>query len=403
MQAGGRAVLGGRGLPMPPPPQGPVAAPSGRSGEVCQWPGEAAESRTGRARRSSGPTARPVASLSRARTGSRSLPPSVPAAGGDFGPARARRLARRRVEVMLPPVLLLLFPALLRPGAAEPEAQLISSRPETFTCVAAAPTLAWYLDGEEGSGSGGGAWGVAERRLNCSAVDPATGHESSATVVLHLHVAPEVAQQAAAGSEDGREGGLLMLLVVLLVQARPPAHLTWLAPDGRLAVNASRFVLVDARTFPGLRRHAVQLQLRAWARNFSREGAAVVNASVLPPGFLDTHIELPLLALVVGAAGALAVLGVLGTLLSYLVYQKGKKAAGLTQPAPSPARDSNHLMPQGPRLPRANMSVPINLQLNDLTPEPKASGAEDKEGALSEPEDSLALEDRGRRGKHVPF
>lgn len=46
------------------------------------------------------------------------------------------------------------------------------------------------------------------------------------------------------------------------------------------------------------------------------------------PGLLDTHVELPVLALVVGAAVALGALLCLGILVSCAVYREGKKAAG---------------------------------------------------------------------------
>nr|XP_056716802.1 transmembrane protein 25 [Euleptes europaea] len=308
--------------------------------------------------------------------------------------------ARRRL------LLLLLLPALLRPGVAEPEAP---GEGRAFTCLSPAPSLSWYLDGEgsgassspaafEESGGGGGGGPVVgtarrlDRRLNCSAVDPATGHESRAAVVLHVQFQPELLP-VDGRADEGRGPGLLLVLLVL-VQASPPARITWVDADGRRTVDTSHFLIVDAKTYPWLSRRAVEVQLRTWARNDSH-AAGRANASALLPGFLDTRIELPLLALLVGAAVTLGVFVGLGTLISCVVYQKGKKAAGLTRPAPLPASDSNHLMPQGPRLPRANMSLPSNLQLNVLTPEPKADGVEDEEGALSEPENSLALENRG--------
>lgn len=49
---------------------------------------------------------------------------------------------------------------------------------------------------------------------------------------------------------------------------------------------------------------------------------------LLSPGFLDAHIELPLLALVAGGGAALGTLLCLGALVSRVVYRKGKAAAG---------------------------------------------------------------------------
>nr|XP_034995346.1 transmembrane protein 25 isoform X4 [Zootoca vivipara] len=118
-------------------------------------------------------------------------------------------------------LLLLLLPP---PGLAEPEttidgralsfSNLQEAESRAFTCLSAAPSLAWYLNGErqESSGSGrflatgdggsGSGNGVAfeesssstfvvtarrlDRQLNCSATDPATGHVSNASVLLNV-------------------------------------------------------------------------------------------------------------------------------------------------------------------------------------------------------------------------
>ncbi|KAH0623399.1 hypothetical protein JD844_031672 [Phrynosoma platyrhinos] len=62
--------------------------------------------------------------------------------------------------------------------------------------------------------------------------------------------------------------------------------------------------------------------------------------------------------------------------------------------------DSSNLKPRGlPRVPRASISLPANLQLNDLTGQEKRAGDAPVEGeeerALSEPENSLVLVERG--------
>ncbi|XP_060107617.1 transmembrane protein 25 [Heteronotia binoei] len=301
-------------------------------------------------------------------------------------------------------LLALLLPALLPPGAAEPEE---AEGRAAFSCLAAAPSLAWYLDGESNSSSAPGATPRRlHRRLNCSALDPASGR--LAPVLLHVHFKPELVQVEARAAEGGPQRPGLLLVLLVLVRASPPASITWVDPDGRRMVNTSHFLIVDAKTYPWLAGHTLEVQLRGWARNLSSPdddpAGLGLNASLLLPGFLDTHVELPLLALVIGAAVALALFVGLGTLVSFVGYQKGKVASGLALPAQQPPRDSSsHAKPQGPpRLPRANMSLPSNLQLNDFPPEPPskaatvpAEGAEDEEAALSEPENSLALANRG--------
>ncbi|XP_053222434.1 transmembrane protein 25 isoform X1 [Podarcis raffonei] len=334
-------------------------------------------------------------------------------------------------------LLLLLLPP---PGLAEPEttidgralsfSSLQEAERRAFTCLSAAPSLAWYLNGERqetsgsgrflatgdgGSGSGnGGAFEESssstfvvtarrlDRQLNCSATDPATGHVSNASVLLNVQFKPEIVKMDA-HYEEAREPGLLLVLFVL-VQANPPANITWVDQDGQVMVNTSNFLIVDTKTYPWLTNHTVQVQLSSRAQNFSFSASndvGIINSSIPLPGFLDTRIELSLLVLVVGCVAALATVLALGGLISCAIYRQGKKAAGLAPPAPLPLSDSNNLRPMAARLPRANMSLPSNLQLNDLTPETKAkvrmegAAVEQEEEGRSEPENNFALVERG--------
>ncbi|XP_061449312.1 transmembrane protein 25 isoform X2 [Rhineura floridana] len=338
-----------------------------------------------------------------------------------------------------PPLLLLLLQALFPAGLAELEAMidgralsvrsLREAESRAFTCLAAAPSLAWYLNGErqETNGSsrllatdgqddsGGGPFEDSssstfvvtarrlDRQLNCSATDPATGRVANASVLLNVQFKPEIVRMDAR-YEEAREPGLLLVLFVL-VQANPPASITWVDQEGQVIVNTSHFLIVDTKTYPWLINHTVQVQLSSLAKNFSFSASndlGIINSSVPLPGFLDTRIELPLLALVVGGAVTLGTLLGLGTLISCAVYQQGKKAAGLSPPVLVPPSDSNNLKPKVARLPRANRSLPANLQLNNLTPEPKAKDRmtegtalqQEEEEGFSEPEDSLALAER---------
>ncbi|XP_077162925.1 transmembrane protein 25 isoform X4 [Paroedura picta] len=259
-------------------------------------------------------------------------------------------------------------PLPFRTGAPEPEAESGAS-----SCLAAAPSLAWYLDGDtdgsgtpepatEGAFQEAGSSGVTfvvrprhlDRLLNCSTVDPASGHVSRTSVALHvqcewtgrlvgrwaagpgspwptasclcLTVQPELVQVEA--HSDHSQPPSLLLVLFVLVQAQPPASITWVDLDGRLMINTSHFLIVDTKTYPWMANHTLEVQLRSWTHN----QAGILNTSILLPGFLDTHVELPLLALVVSAAVSLGLLTGLAALSSYVGYQKGKKAAGLTLP-----------------------------------------------------------------------
>ncbi|KAJ6653184.1 hypothetical protein lerEdw1_010057 [Lerista edwardsae] len=288
-------------------------------------------------------------------------------------------------------LLLLLLPLPL-PGLAEPEATvegrvLPALHPQeapspAFTCLAAAPSLAWYLNGErqgESDGSGrlmatgngdafeegsSSTFVVTTRRLhrplNCSATDPVTGRVSSASVLLNVQFKPEFVKVGARYEEGSREPGLLLVLFVL-VRANPPASITWVDQDGQVMVNTSSFLIVDTKTYPWLTNHTVQLQLSSRAQNISLRAA---NSSVLLPGFLDARIELPLLALVVGGGRRPG---------DAAVPRRTHRQSGLPE-GQGCSSSANNLEPAGAQLPRANLSLPANLQLNDLAPKARGLG-----------------------------
>uniref|UniRef100_A0A673VCG6 Transmembrane protein 25 n=1 Tax=Suricata suricatta TaxID=37032 RepID=A0A673VCG6_SURSU len=270
------------------------------------------------------------------------------------------------------PHTLLLLPALLSSGWGElapqidgqtwAERALRENERHAFTCRVAGglgtPRLAWYLDGrlQEAStwrllSAGGEAFSggtstftvTAQRtqhELNCSLQDPGSGRSANASVILNVQFEPEIAQVGAEHPE-ARGAGLLVVLFAL-VRANPPANVTWIDQDGPVTVNASDFLVLDAQSYPWLTNHTVQLQLRSLARNLS-----VVAANAV-----------------------------------------GVTSASL--PAPGPSRrpslissDSNNLKLNNVRLPRENMSLPSNLQLNDLTPDSRAEKPADRQMAQS--------------------
>ncbi|EDL25619.1 transmembrane protein 25, isoform CRA_c, partial [Mus musculus] len=260
---------------------------------------------------------------------------------------------------------LLLLPALLSSGQGElapqidgqtwAERALRENEHHAFTCRvaggSATPRLAWYLDGQlqEATTSrllsvGGDAFSggtstftvTAQRsqhELNCSLQDPGSGRPANASVILNVQFKPEIAQVGAKYQEA--QGPGLLVVLFALVRANPPANVTWIDQDGPVTVNASDFLVLDAQNYPWLTNHTVQLQLRSLAHNLS----VVATNDV------------------------------------------GVTSASL--PAPGPSRrpslissDSNNLKLNNVRLPRENMSLPSNLQLNDLTPDLRGKATE---------------------------
>ncbi|NXS43630.1 TMM25 protein, partial [Balaeniceps rex] len=234
----------------------------------------------------------------------------------------------------------------------------------------------------------------ANHELNCSLMDPASGETYNASVLLDVQYKPEILQADARYQEV--EGIGLLLVLFVLVQANPPASITWVDQDGRVMANASEFVLLGATHYPGLANHSLRVHLDSATGNFSISAAnsvGVATASFLPPGLLDARVELPLLGIAVGAALALGALLSLGSCAACLVCRRVKPVPGKGQAGGSSllsrcshCRSSEHPQPQGAHLPHQTQSLPPDLRLGDLTQE---AGASPKDvGACAREEES---------------
>ncbi|XP_042136730.1 transmembrane protein 25 isoform X1 [Peromyscus maniculatus bairdii] len=297
---------------------------------------------------------------------------------------------------------LLLLPALLSSGQGElapqidgqtwAERALRENERHAFTCRvaggSATPRLAWYLDGQlqeattsrllsvggEAFSGGTSTFTVtaqrAQHELNCSLQDPGSGRSANASVILNVQFKPEIAQ-VGAKYQEGQGPGLLVVLFAL-VRANPPANVTWIDQDGSVTVNASDFLVLDAQNYPWLTNHTVHLQLHSLAHNLSvvaTNDVGVTSASLPAPGLLASRVEVPLLGIVVAGGLALGTLVGFSTLVACLVCRKERKTKGPSRRPSLISSDSNNLKLNNVRLPRENMSLPSNLQLNDLTPD----------------------------------
>ncbi|NWZ27566.1 TMM25 protein, partial [Asarcornis scutulata] len=217
----------------------------------------------------------------------------------------------------------------------------------------------------------------ADRELNCSVTHPASGATANASVLLDVQYKPEILR-ADARYEEVDDAGLLLLLFVL-VQANPPASITWVDQDGHVVANASEFLLLDTKHYPGLANHSLHVHLGSAATNLSVSAAnslGVTTASLLPPGLLDAHVELPLLGVAVGSALALSALLGLGSLAACLACRRAKPAPGKSQAGGSPGAGRCTC------LPRENRSLPPNLRLGELTQEDRAQTGEQPRKAV---------------------
>ncbi|KAM7086355.1 transmembrane protein 25 isoform 2-T3 [Molossus nigricans] len=320
------------------------------------------------------------------------------------------------------PHLLLLLPALLSSGRGElapqidgqawAELALRENERRPFTCHVArgsgTPRLAWYLDGQL-------------QQAGTSRLDRRSGQAANASVILNVQsspweflllpppdkrgnsstrvaqglsidpaprVKPEIAQVGARYPE-GQDQGLLVVLFAL-VRANPPANVTWIDQDGPVTVNTSDFLVLDAQNYPWLTNHTVQLRLRSLAHNLSvvaTNDMGVTSASLPAPGLLATQVEVPLLGIIVAGGLSLGTLVAFSTLVACLVCRKEKTKGPSRRPSLL-SSDSNNLKLNNVRLPRENMSLPSNLQLNDLTPDSRAGKPADRQlaGTNSHPE-----------------
>ncbi|NXA04877.1 TMM25 protein, partial [Sapayoa aenigma] len=244
----------------------------------------------------------------------------------------------------------------------------------------------------------------SDRQLNCSLTDPASGETYNASVLLDVQYKPEILRAGAHYQEV--EGSGLLLVLFVLVQANPPASITWVDQDGHVMANASEFLLLGATRYPGLANHSLHIHLSSLTGNFSVSAAnsvGITTASLLPTGLLDARVELPLLGVAVGAALALAALLSLGSCAACLACRspKPEPGPGRTGGSSPPSQCSEHPQPQGPRLPRQTQSLPPDLRLSDLAREDEASpkdvgaSAREEESALSRLENSLVLSKLG--------
>ncbi|KAF6106743.1 transmembrane protein 25 [Phyllostomus discolor] len=304
---------------------------------------------------------------------------------------------------------LLLLPALLSSGWGELAPQingqtwaklaLRENERYPFTCRVTGgsgiPQLSWYLDGQlqeastsrlltvgrEAFSGGTSTFTVtahrAQHELNCSLQDPSNGQSANASIILNVQFKPEIAQVGAKYQEAQGQG--LLVVLFALVRANPPANVTWIDQDGLVTVNTSDFLVLEAQNYHWLTNHTIQLQLRSLAYNLSvvaTNDVGVTSASLPAQGLLATQVEVPLLGIIVAGGLSLGTLVAFSTLVACLVYRKEKKTKGPSRRASLISRDSKNLKVNNVHLLRENLSLPCNLQLNDLTPDSRGKPAD---------------------------
>ncbi|XP_040832994.1 transmembrane protein 25 isoform X7 [Ochotona curzoniae] len=185
-------------------------------------------------------------------------------------------------------------------------------------------------------------------------------------------------------------------------------HLSWYL-DGQLQeASTSRLLSVGGEAFSGgtstftvtaqRAQHELNCSLQEPGSSRPANASVILNVQWL----LATRVEVPLLGIVVAGGLALGTLVGFSTLVACLVCRK-EKTKGPSRRTSLISSDSNNLKLNNVRLPRENMSLPSNLQLNDLTPECRAGKPAEQQPAalnssrpeLQDPEPGGLLTSRG--------
>ncbi|NWT61845.1 TMM25 protein, partial [Erythrocercus mccallii] len=240
----------------------------------------------------------------------------------------------------------------------------------------------------------------SDHQLNCSLTNPTSSETYNTSILLNMQYKPEILWKGTQYQQV--EGAGLLLVLFVLVQANPPASITWVDQDGHVMANTSKFLLLGATSYPGLANHSLHIHLSCTAGNLSVSAAnsvGITTASLLPTGLLDARVELPVLGVAIGAALALAALLSLASCAACLACRLPKlvrgpgQAGGNSPPSQCSHRSSSEPpQPQGTHLPRQTQSLPPNLRLSDLVHEDGASPKDAGDGARGEESALLGLE-----------
>ncbi|KAJ7990225.1 hypothetical protein DPEC_G00298100 [Dallia pectoralis] len=209
-----------------------------------------------------------------------------------------------------------------------------------------------------------------DRELVCAVSGPHSGDSYNATVSLNVQFQPEILRVSAHYTETADPG--LSLVLFALVRSNPPAHITWVDHSGQPVANSSDFLILDSRSYPWLTNHTLRVALGSLSGNVSVNASnsiGAVQSNLTLAEFLQSRVEVSVLSILTGGAVGFVTLLVLSLLVLCLLH-KNKTKAIVEEPIEIIMERKRLDSPTGKidkiRLPRENMSVPSNLQLNDL-------------------------------------
>ncbi|XP_029923052.1 transmembrane protein 25 [Myripristis murdjan] len=263
----------------------------------------------------------------------------------------------------------------------------------------APPTLTWYLNGEQQSEPSPNRGRLVmtsqeesevmrprarhnstfslrankwDRELVCTASNPRTGESYNATVTLNIQFLPEILRVNAHYSETADAG--LSLVLFALVRSNPPATISFVDQSGQLVANTSDFLILDSRSYPWLTNHTLRVTLSSHSGNVSLNASnsvGAVQSNLTLAEFLQSRVEVPMVGIVTG--GAMAFMALLILSLIVLCLMQKNKSKIIEEPVEilmTKKSNSANLKTENvdkAYLPRENMSLPSNMQLNDLS------------------------------------
>ncbi|XP_019748282.1 transmembrane protein 25 isoform X1 [Hippocampus comes] len=213
-----------------------------------------------------------------------------------------------------------------------------------------------------------------DRELMCVALNPKSGESHNATVTLNVQFQPEIVRVSAHSSETSDPG--LLLVLFALVQSNPPATFTLADQSGLLVANTSDIFILDSHSYPWLTNHTMRVTLSSLSGNISLNASNSVGtaqSNITLAEFLQSRVEVPMLGIVTGGSMAFMALLILSLIVLCLMQKPTSKSIDETvEILMTKKSDSTNLKAERTYIPRENMSLPSNMQLNDLSALKKA-------------------------------
>ncbi|XP_077423137.1 transmembrane protein 25 isoform X2 [Vanacampus margaritifer] len=211
-----------------------------------------------------------------------------------------------------------------------------------------------------------------DKELVCVALNPKSGESYNATVTLNVQFQPEIIRVSAHSSETYDPG--LLLVLFALVRSNPPATFTLADQSGLLVANTSD--ILDSHSYPWLTNHSLRVTLSSLSGNISLNASNSVGttqSNLTLAEFLQSRVEVPMLGIVTGGSMAFMALLILSLIVLCLMQKPTSKS--IDEPVQilmTKKSDSTNLKGERTYIPRENMSLPSNMQLNDLSTLKKA-------------------------------